>query len=346
MLTNNYKEDEIQALIALDEITSPFNNPNDAPYIHSPKNLDEAQTYFRRFALDLKNTFPKLKAKKLLQGKDGEWILTQTGKEIADELRILRPPTYYWYRDFYAAVENSRAFDDYSKRVFGANFGQHGFSDVKQIQVILDLLKLNKFSKVLDIGCGNGKMAEFISDMTHASVTGIDYIQEAIEQATKRTQNKRNRLNFVVANLEFLDFTPESFDAIVSVDTIFFGRSMEGTITSLNQILKAGGRMAVFNGNYQQGNFLTALAANNLTYQVYDFGQEQVKHMLLKNKVAKEMEQAFKAEGNTFVWENLMSESFADLNFPEQPGYNPKTRYLYIIKKIVDNLAKLSHSIS
>ena len=333
MLTDNYKEDEIQALIVFDEIASPLNNPNDAPHIHAPKNITEAQTYFRRFALDLTNTFPMLKTKKLVRDKNGAWLVTKKGKEVADELRILRPPIYYWYRDFYAAIENSQAFDEYSRRVFGANFGQHGFSDVHQIQKMLELLKLNKRSKVLDIGCGNGKMAEYISDITHAAITGIDYIPEAIDQATRRTQNKRNRLNYRAANLEFLDFALESFDAIISVDTIFFGRSMEATITALNRILKAGGQMAVFNGNYKEKEFLAALTTNNLSYHVYNFGPEHVKHMLLKHQVAKELEQAFAAEGNTFVWQNLVAESFADLNFPEQPGYDSKMRYLYIIKK-------------
>jgi ubiquinone/menaquinone biosynthesis C-methylase UbiE len=333
MLTDKYKEDEIQALIALDEIASPLNNPNDAPHVHVPKNITEAQTYFRRFALDLTNTFEALKTKNLIQAKNSEWILTKTGKELADELRQLRPPIYYWYCDFYTAIANSPAFDEYSKRVFGANFGQHGFSDTSQIQTMLHLLRLNKSSQVLDIGCGNGKMAEYISDLTQASLTGIDYIPEAIEQATGRTREKRDRLNFKVANLEFLDFAPEFFDAIISVDTIFFGRSMKATISGLNRILKPGGEMAVFNGNYQEKDFLAALAANELTYQIHDFSREHVQHMLMKHKIAQEMEQTFKAEGNIFVWKNLMAESFADLNYPKQPDYDPGKRYLYIVEK-------------
>ena len=128
MLTDDYGEDEIQALIALDEIALPFNNPNDAPHVRDPKNITEAQTYFRRFALDMTPAFQTLKTKGLVRETNGELTLTQAGKKIADELRILRPPIYYWYRDFYAAVETSRAFDEYSRCVFGANFGQHGIT--------------------------------------------------------------------------------------------------------------------------------------------------------------------------------------------------------------------------
>ena len=333
MLTDNYTEAEIQVLIALDEIATPFNNPNDAPHVRAPKNITEAQTYFRRFALDLTSVFPTLKIKGLVQEIKGERTLTQKGKKIADELRILRPPIYYWYRDFYSAVETSRAFDEYSRRVFGANFGQHGFSDISQIQKMLDLLKLDNSSRVLDIGCGNGKMAEYISDLIQASVTGIDYIPEAIEQAMKSTRNKRELLRFRVANLEFLDFAPESFDAVIAVDTIFFGRNMAATISGLNRLLKPGGKMAVFNGNYQEKEFLKALADNNLTYQVYDLSMEHIQHMLLKHQVAKELESAFAAEGDSFIWKNLMAESFSDLNYRKQPDYDPGKRYLYIIKK-------------
>jgi ubiquinone/menaquinone biosynthesis C-methylase UbiE len=332
MLADKFMEDEIQALIALDELVSPLENPNDAPHIHSPQSIAEAQTYFRRFSLDLTNTFLTLETKELVREENGKWILTQTGKNIADELRILRPPIYYWYRDFYSAIENSQAFDEYSRRVFGANFGQHGFSDIYQIQRMLDLLRLDKYSSVLDIGCGNGKMAEYISDLTHASIIGIDYVQEAIELATRRTQDKRNRLSFKTANLEFLGFVDESFDTIISVDTIFFGRTMKATLEGLKRVLKATGRMAIFNGDYQNEDFLAALTENTLIYEVYDFSQEHIEHMLLKHRVAKELQKSFEAEGNTFIWENLMAESFADLSSFSKTAFNPKVRYLYIVK--------------
>jgi hypothetical protein len=55
--------------------------------------------------------------------------------------------------------------------------------------------------------------------------------------------------------------------------------------------------------------------------------------MLLKHQVAKELEQAFTAEGNTFIWKNLMAESFADLNYRKLPDYGPGKRYLYIVNK-------------
>ena len=106
-----YREDEIQAIIALAELSYPFNNPNNNSYKPFPKNMAEAQTYFRRFAVDLSIAFDSLNEKGLVREERDGWFLTAAGKDAAIELRKLRPPIYYWYKDFYAAIEKSQAFE-------------------------------------------------------------------------------------------------------------------------------------------------------------------------------------------------------------------------------------------
>ena len=206
MITDSYREDEIQALIVLAELTEPVETANNNFYRFFPKSMAEAQTYFRRFALDLSLAFGTLAEKGLLHKENDKWLLTRTGEAIARDIRRLRPPIWYWYKDFYIAIKNSTAFSEYCQLVFGKDLGQHGFSDINQINKMLEIVKPDEMSEVLDIGCGNGKIAEYISDLTQASVTGVDYIAEAINQALKRTEDKRNRLHFKVGNIETLDF--------------------------------------------------------------------------------------------------------------------------------------------
>jgi malate synthase len=109
---------------------------------------------------------------------------------------------------------------------------------------------------------------------------------------------------------------------------------MKVTLVGLKRVLKATGQMAIFNGDYQNEDFLAALVENKLIYEVYDFTQEHIEHMLLKHRVAKELQKTFESEGNAFIWENIMAESFADLSSFIKTDFNPKTRYLYIVKKI------------
>jgi len=327
-MTDSYQEDEIQALITLAELTEPVETANNNFYKFFPQSMEEARTYFRRFALDLSMAFETLAEKGLLHKENDKWVLTHTGKALAGEIRRLRPPIWYWYKDFYIAIEHSTAFSEYCQHVFGKNLGQQGFSDINQINKMLEMVRPDEMSQVLDIGCGNGKIAEYASDSTQASVTGVDYIAEAIDQALKRTEGKRERLNFKVGNLEALDFKEELFDVILSIDSIFFGKDLKTTLANLRRILKPDGQMAIF---YEE-DLSSALKENGLAYRVYNFSEEHYAHMQLKHRIADGMQKVFEDEGNTFIWENLMTESIASPE-PYSPNVSSISRYLYHVRK-------------
>jgi ubiquinone/menaquinone biosynthesis C-methylase UbiE len=76
--------------------------------------------------------------------------------------------------------------------------------------------------RVLDLGCGNGGIAEYISDMTGARDTGVNFLPEAIRRALERTAAKRLRLAFCEGDIRELDFPASSFNALVAIDTLYF----------------------------------------------------------------------------------------------------------------------------
>ncbi len=330
-IIDNYREDEIQALIVVAELTNPVKTPNNNFYRFFPKNMEEAQTYFRRFALDLSAAFETLAEKGLLYKENDKWSLTDTGKSIARDIRRFRPPIWYWYKDFYMAIEKSRAFSEYCRLVFGKDLGQQGFSDVKQVHKMLEVLKPDEMSRVLDIGCGNGKMAEYISDLTQASVTGVDYIVEAIDQALRRTESKRERLDFKVGNIETLDFEGGSFDIIVSIDSIYFD-DPKTVLACWRKLIKPTGEMAIFYLSLDGSDLSIPLKENGLLYDTYDISKQNWEHQQFKHRVVSGMQEAFEDEGNTFIWENLMRESIASPE-PYNPDVSPMSRYLYHVKK-------------
>ena len=51
----------------------------------------------------------------------------------------------------------SDAFKAFCKDAFGKDFSQDGFSDIKQIDMILQYIPQRENVHILDIGCGNGK---------------------------------------------------------------------------------------------------------------------------------------------------------------------------------------------
>jgi 2-polyprenyl-3-methyl-5-hydroxy-6-metoxy-1,4-benzoquinol methylase len=324
MAESPYREDEIQALIVLGELSDPIETPNNNFYSFYPKTVEEAKTYFRRFALDLTEAFDALAQRGLAHKDDQVWRLTEKGLEAARETRRKRPPIWYWYKDFYIAIEDSKAFSLYCERVYGKDLSQHGFSDMDEIHWMLDLVELNETTKILDIGCGNGKIAEYISDMTLACIMGVDYMPEAIAQAKRRTTSKRDRLCFKVGNIDELDFAGKRFDVVLSIDSIFFGEDLTTTLGNLSKLLRPRGEMVIFCGE----DLARALKENQLACEVFDRSTELYKHLQLKRRAGAELRDDFKSEGNVFIWENIMAESVDD-TIPFDPADCSRPRYLY-----------------
>ena len=79
----------------------------------------------------------------------------------------------------------------------------------------IDLLGLKPGARVLEAGCGLGRDAEAIADLVgpDGMVTGTDLSHELISKALLRTEAKRGRVNFKVADIYDLPYHASTFDA-------------------------------------------------------------------------------------------------------------------------------------
>lgn len=91
---------------------------------------------------------------------------------------------------------------------------------------------------VLDLGCGSGRDAEYLSN-AGLNVIGVDLSEGLINEARKR----RSNIDFRVMDLEKLDFSENSFDGIWSKLTILHvdRDTLPGILKNLHKILKPGG---------------------------------------------------------------------------------------------------------
>ena len=78
---------------------------------------------------------------------------------------------------------------------------------------IFPRLKIDKYSKVLDIGCGIGRWGEEIIPQisSEGGYYGIDFSQQMIEVARKRTSRFENK-NFKFDKMSFQEFTSDRKD--------------------------------------------------------------------------------------------------------------------------------------
>ncbi len=110
--------------------------------------------------------------------------------------------------------------------------------------VLEDLLarfELKPGDHLLDLGCGAGIIAKYISDQTGARVTGLDYAAPAIAVANERTANKRSQLTFVTGDMNALDLPEQFFDAAISLDTLYWVADITDTLSQVVRTIKPGG---------------------------------------------------------------------------------------------------------
>ncbi len=110
---------------------------------------------------------------------------------------------------------------------------------------LIELLNLQPSDRILDIGCGTGRLTDRIGARLAApdQAVGIDAAAQMIAQASL----KRQRSSYKVAAAEELPFADGSFDGVVS--SLFFHHVdldlKQKALAEAWRVLKPGGRLVV-----------------------------------------------------------------------------------------------------
>jgi 2-polyprenyl-3-methyl-5-hydroxy-6-metoxy-1,4-benzoquinol methylase len=201
-------------------------------------------------------------------------------------------------------------------------------ADMEQLDAMISELDIKPGMALLDFGCGDGQIAEYIADTTRAAVTGIDIANEAIQLAEIRTRAKSGRVKFCVADLEgrLESLSENRFDRIYAVDSLFFVPDQLFVTRRLLHLLKPEGMMGIFyicrpEVGTAETPLAHALTALGISYHVRDFSEQNAAHWKKKKQVLLELEDMFKGEGNEFLYKNRLAEC---------DGLEHFHRYLYL----------------
>jgi len=251
-----------------------------------------------------------------------------------------------FYEKFYAAIERSPVHSAFCERAYGIDLGQHGFADREQLELLLQATHMGPADRVLEIGCGDGRIAEYLSDSTGARMTGLDYIESAIRSAQRRTASKSERLSFLTGDINRLELPAAAYDIILSIDSMYFSRAYGGTIRAMRAALRSGGRLAVFFSHGREPwvpreafreetlppgrtPLAAALRENGLVFAVWDLTDADYRLALRRREALKELKERFAAEGLTFIYENRMGDAEGVRQAVEEGLH---ARYLYIAR--------------
>jgi len=109
----------------------------------------------------------------------------------------------------------------------------------------LDGLGLPRNSRILDVGCGAGKLLSEAASREY-SVFGMDLSFGMLEAAKRNTKRERNLVSpLLQGNIESLPLKDSSFDAVFCLGVIAYLPSEEKALYELARVLKPGGVLVI-----------------------------------------------------------------------------------------------------
>jgi trans-aconitate 2-methyltransferase len=111
-------------------------------------------------------------------------------------------------------------------------------------RAVLDRLPLDGTERVLDAGCGSGRVTELLAErLPGGRVVALDASAAMIEAARTRLAPFGDRIEYVVADLGQPLPLAEPVDAILSTATFHWVPDHDALFTNLAAVLRPGGRL-------------------------------------------------------------------------------------------------------
>ena len=109
-------------------------------------------------------------------------------------------------------------------------------------------LEVRTGEHVLDVGCGGGHGIELLIPLVgHGSVSGVDPSPLMVSRARRRNACHliEDRVVIETAAVERLPFVDETFDAAMSVHTLYFWENLSRAFAEIHRVLRPGGRLVL-----------------------------------------------------------------------------------------------------
>lgn len=113
-------------------------------------------------------------------------------------------------------------------------------------QWMLNLLKLNKGMKILDVACGAGKQCFSFYNFLEgdAEILGGDVSTELLSQARSEAARQKAKIDFMDLNFnQPFPLEENRFDLLSCCFAIYYAEDIPFTIRQMHRVLKPGGRL-------------------------------------------------------------------------------------------------------
>lgn len=133
--------------------------------------------------------------------------------------------------------------------------------------------------RVLDVACGMGNGSALLSRNADF-VSGLDRDKESVNFAKKHYS--RPNSEFIIGDAEILNFPENSFDIVVSFETIEHLPSPKKFLKEIKKILKPGGMLILSSPDREVVREILIDVSYQNPFHIKEFSQEELKSLLEK----------------------------------------------------------------
>lgn len=118
------------------------------------------------------------------------------------------------------------------------------YADEAETRCALNLFKVFRGMKILDVGCGTGNFSLKLA-RKGCQVTGIDLSEKMLSLARKKAKEEGLPVIFCLMDAADLQFRNETFDGVISMTSFEFMEEPEKTMKEMLRVLKKGGSLLI-----------------------------------------------------------------------------------------------------
>ncbi|MBU1197447.1 class I SAM-dependent methyltransferase [Candidatus Micrarchaeota archaeon] len=128
------------------------------------------------------------------------------------------------------------------------------FNGITSSEELVRFCRINRYSYVLDVGCGVGISTCRIAKKHRCRMVGVDISKRMVERAQERAIETGidDLATFREANAAKLPFKNNSFDAVIAESVTAFTKNKQKTLKEYARVVKKGGYVGIVESTWLQ----------------------------------------------------------------------------------------------